>query len=239
MTDQADVRLICKLEGDWRLVSYQALYFPFRAKEAKTLRLRVNVKFERGPTFTFTRDLPYIIYILFTRVRTLKLRDSAFSSAEPVVSWSRYKLSRVAQGTRKATVEINLLVSTRQKPRTRNTSEIQINNAKFFTPDTWIWNKSIPFRSRVQRFWIRNLNVRTNILEFTDVRKPVADPDLQISGGPGHPNPETSSGRGGRSQNVFSALQASVWSKNKRRPPPGPLPWIRLCEPLWIRLPVM
>ena len=30
-------------------------------------RSRVNVKVERGSTFTFTRDLPYIASVLFTR----------------------------------------------------------------------------------------------------------------------------------------------------------------------------
>ena len=30
---------------------------------------RVNVKVERGSTFTFTRHLPYIVSILFTRVQ--------------------------------------------------------------------------------------------------------------------------------------------------------------------------
>ena len=39
-------------------------------------RPRVNVKVERGSTFTFTRDLPYIVSIIFTRVRTEKSRDS-------------------------------------------------------------------------------------------------------------------------------------------------------------------
>ena len=29
---------------------------------------RVNGKVERGSTFTLTRDLPYIVFILFTRV---------------------------------------------------------------------------------------------------------------------------------------------------------------------------
>ena len=43
-------------------------------------RSRVNVKVERGSTFTFTRDLPFIASILFTRVeltclRTEKQRD--------------------------------------------------------------------------------------------------------------------------------------------------------------------
>ena len=41
----------------------------------------VNVRLERGSTLTFTRDAPYIVSILFTRVkftcvRTCKLRDS-------------------------------------------------------------------------------------------------------------------------------------------------------------------
>ena len=44
-------------------------------------RSRVSVKVEQGSTFTFTRDLPYIVSISFTRVyftcvRTEKLRDS-------------------------------------------------------------------------------------------------------------------------------------------------------------------
>ena len=38
-------------------------------------------------------------------------------------------------------------------------------------------------------------------------------------------------GRGGGLQKKFSALRASVWSKNKGGPgPPGPLPWIRHWE---------
>ena len=36
--------------------------------EAKYERPRVNVKVERGSTFTFTRDLPYTVSVLFTRV---------------------------------------------------------------------------------------------------------------------------------------------------------------------------
>ena len=38
--------------------------------EAMCERSRVNVKVERGLTFTFTRDLPHIASVLFTRVRT-------------------------------------------------------------------------------------------------------------------------------------------------------------------------
>ena len=42
-------------------------------------RPRVNVKVERGLTFTFTRDLPYIAsnlftHVMFTRVRTYRIR---------------------------------------------------------------------------------------------------------------------------------------------------------------------
>ena len=46
-----------------------------------SVNLDINVKVERGSTFTFSRDLPYIVSILFTRVnftciRTKKIRDS-------------------------------------------------------------------------------------------------------------------------------------------------------------------
>ena len=49
--------------------------------EAVYERPRVSVKVERGSTFTYTRDLPYIVSILFSRVkfscvRTEKLCDS-------------------------------------------------------------------------------------------------------------------------------------------------------------------
>ena len=37
--------------------------------EAMYERLRVNVKVEGGSTFTFTNDIPYIVSILFTRVK--------------------------------------------------------------------------------------------------------------------------------------------------------------------------
>jgi len=51
----------------------------------------------------------------------------------------------------------------------------------------------------------------------------VADPDLQIREGPGHPDP----GEGGLSpKKIFSALRASVWSNNKgggAGPPAPPL----------------
>ena len=49
----------------------------------------------------------------------------------------------------------------------------------------------------------------------------MADPDRQIKGGgggggvPGHPDPEIR-GRGAVSKKIFSALWASVCSKNKR-----------------------
>ena len=52
----------------------------------------------------------------------------------------------------------------------------------------------------------------------------MADPDLQIRGGGGHPDPEI---RGVKS--IFFGLQASFWSKNKGvgAGPSGPLHWIR------------
>ena len=51
----------------------------------------------------------------------------------------------------------------------------------------------------------------------------VPDPDLEIreGGGGGHPDPEIV---GTPSPKFFSALRASVWSKNKGD---GPLSWIR------------
>ena len=53
----------------------------------------------------------------------------------------------------------------------------------------------------------------------------MADPDLQIRGGPGHPDPEISGGGGGVvSKFFFSALRASVWSKNKGDGPPPRAP---------------
>ena len=51
------------------------------------------------------------------------------------------------------------------------------------------------------------------------------NPDLEITGGPGHPDPEIRKGSGGGtvSQIFFTALRASVWSKNKEGGP-GPYP---------------
>ena len=44
----------------------------------------------------------------------------------------------------------------------------------------------------------------------------VPHPDLEISGGGGHPDPEIC--RGAVSKTFFSALWASVWSKNEGGP---------------------
>ena len=44
----------------------------------------------------------------------------------------------------------------------------------------------------------------------------VANPGLRGGGGGGHPDPEI---QGAVSKHFFSALWASVWSKNKGRPP--------------------
>ena len=46
--------------------------------------------------------------------------------------------------------------------------------------------------------------------------KTVADPDLQIRGEPGHPDPEITGGGGTVSKKIVSALWASVWSNNQR-----------------------
>ena len=49
----------------------------------------------------------------------------------------------------------------------------------------------------------------------------MANPDLQIRGGGGHPDPEiTGEGRGIKKN--FPALRTSVWSKNKGGPGPPP-----------------
>ena len=51
-------------------------------------------------------------------------------------------------------------------------------------------------------------------------------PDLEIRGGDSHPEPLIRGG--GSPKKIFSALWASVWSKNRRGSrPPGSLPWIR------------
>ena len=47
---------------------------------------------------------------------------------------------------------------------------------------------------------------------------PVVNPDLQIRGGTGHPDPEMRTGAALKI--FFSALRASVLSKNKGRPGP-------------------
>ena len=44
--------------------------------EAMYERPSVNVKVERGSTFTFTRDLPYIVSTLFTRVNNIYVRNT-------------------------------------------------------------------------------------------------------------------------------------------------------------------
>ena len=41
----------------------------------------------------------------------------------------------------------------------------------------------------------------------------MANPDVQIKEGPGHPDPEISGGL--FSKKIFKALRASVWSNNK------------------------
>ena len=54
---------------------------------------------------------------------------------------------------------------------------------------------------------------------FFSLLKALADPDLQIrrvGGGAGHPEPEIRAGPRLK-KNIFSALRASYWSKNKVR----------------------
>ena len=57
----------------------------------------------------------------------------------------------------------------------------------------------------------------------------MADPDLQIRGVSGHPDPEIRWGGGAVSKKIFSQF-ASVWSKNKGGGPPGTLTYIRHCN---------
>ena len=57
----------------YRTGAGQGRYVKFtRVNEIETLyeRPRLNVKVERGSTFTYARDLPYIVSILFMRIRT-------------------------------------------------------------------------------------------------------------------------------------------------------------------------
>ena len=54
----------------------------------------------------------------------------------------------------------------------------------------------------------------------------VPDPDLEIRDGGGHPDPKIRGGGRPVSKKIFSALRASVWSKNKgwaRAPRNSPL----------------
>ena len=66
------------------------------------------------------------------------------------------------------------------------------------------------------------------LMHKISTRVAVADADLQIRGGWGSSNPGIRGEGGARLQKIFSALWASVWSKNKGGVgPPGPLTWIR------------
>ena len=68
------------------------------------------------------------------------------------------------------------------------------------------------------------------LMHKISTRVAVADADLQIRGGGrvGVIQPWDKGGSGARLQKIFSALWASVWSKNKGGVgPPGPLTWIR------------
>ena len=72
------------------------------------------------------------------------------------------------------------------------------------------------------------------LMHKISTRVAVAVADLQIrgggggGGGGGATNPGIRGEGGARHQKIFSALWASVWSKNKGGVgPPGPLTWIR------------
>ena len=71
----------------------------------------------------------------------------------------------------------------------------------------------------------------------------VADPDLQIMGMGGHPDPEKR-GRAGLKKNCFQPFRPQFGLRIKGGPrPPGPLPWIYHCDhlgetsfELWLKL---
>ena len=69
-------------------------------------------------------------------------------------------------------------------------------------------------------FGIWLILIKSEVLIMTAV----ADSDLQIRGPPS--SRPRHKGWGGGLKKKFSALLASVWSKNKGGAPPGPLPWI-------------
>ena len=75
-------------------------------------RPRVNMKVERGPTFAFTRDLPYIVFFLFTRIK-IYVRTQVKITRQWKSTFSEYAT----------------------KTGTTNTSGIPKNKAKFFTPE--------------------------------------------------------------------------------------------------------
>ena len=53
-------------------------------------RLRINVKVERGSTFKFTRELPCIVSILFTRGKITRQWKSTFTRNPYYLrAWSR------------------------------------------------------------------------------------------------------------------------------------------------------
>ena len=54
-------------------VRTQVKFTRVNEKEAMYERPRANVKVEEGSTFTLTRNLPYIVSIVFTCVRTYKI----------------------------------------------------------------------------------------------------------------------------------------------------------------------
>ena len=72
-------------------------------------------------------------------------------------------------------------------------------------------------------FGIWLILIKSEVLIMTAV----ADPDLQIRGPRSSRSRHKGWGGGAVSKKKFSALLASVWSKNKGGAPPGPLPWVR------------
>ena len=77
--------------------------------------------------------------------------------------------------------------------------------------------------------------MRTQILVHKWAPRTVADPDLQIRRGGGHPVPEIRGGGGAGLKKFFSALQASAGGGGGSGPS-GPLPWIRHSRPRFLAL---
>ena len=103
----------------------------------------------------------------------------------------------------------------------------------------WLLNRGVSFHSSLQLFWdffhcplnrgwqlLSTFKIGGCLVAVQLYFKAVADPDLQMRGWGVHPDPEVRGGGTGGcvKKNFFSALWASVWSKNKGVPRPPRVP---------------